>query len=190
MRRVTTGQRQRSAPFGNRPGRSTVSVRMPRFFALTSCFGLFLAACGSPQDHGEVTGPLMRPGQDCLSCHSEGAGRGAPTWTAAGTVYALADADAESGVPRVDVLLKNADNTLIEKLTTNAVGNFYTATPLPAGFRVGLEYQGESIDMPCAPPAGLCNACHNVPPIGAAPGRIYVPQGRDPGRPPFDCSGF
>ncbi|HKO53435.1 MAG TPA: hypothetical protein VJV79_37255 [Polyangiaceae bacterium] len=44
--------------------------------------------------------------------------------------------------------------------------------------------------MPCSPPAGLCNACHKLPPIGAAPGRIYVPQGRDPKRAPFDCSTF
>jgi hypothetical protein len=163
---------------------------MLRFLALTTSLGLLVAACGSPEETGEVTGPLMRPGQDCLSCHSDGAGRGAPTWSAAGTVYAAADAKAEAGLPRVDVLLTTAEGSLIEKLVTNAAGNFYTRTPLPAGFRVGLQYQGEMIDMPCAPPAGLCNACHNVPSIGAAPGRIYVPQGRDPNRAPFDCSGF
>jgi hypothetical protein len=41
--------------------------------------------------------------------------------------------------------------------------------------------------MPCPPPAGNCGACHSVPPIGAAPGRIFVPQGRDPNMPGFDC---
>ena len=183
----TAGQR---GWFGNRSRCWAVTLGVPRFLALTSSLALLLAACSSPEAHGEVTGPLMRPGQDCLSCHSDGAGRGAPTWTAAGTVYAAVDANPESGVPRVDVLLKTAQGALIERLVTNTVGNFYTATPLPIGFRVGLEYQGESIEMPCAPPAGLCNACHNVPPIGAAPGRIYVPQGRDPARPPFDCSHF
>lgn len=190
MRSVTPAGLQPEALLGNRVGRWLVSVDVVRFFTLAASLGLLMVACSSPQDHGEATGPLMRPGQDCLSCHSEGAGRGAPTWTAAGTVYGAADAAAESGVARVDVLLKTADGALIEKLATNSVGNFYTATPLPPGFRVGLEYQGQSIDMPCAPPAGLCNACHNVPPIGAAPGRIYIPQGRDPARPPFDCSGF
>ena len=163
---------------------------MLRFLALTCCLGWLLAACSSAETAGEMTGPLMRPGQDCLSCHSEGAGRGAPIWSAAGTVYADAEARAEAGLPQVDVLLTTAEGTLIEKLVTNAAGNFYTKTPLPAGFRVGLQYQGERIDMPCAPPAGLCNACHKLPPIGAAPGRIYVPQGRDLNRAPFDCSSF
>jgi hypothetical protein len=147
-----------------------------------------LAACGSAEPQAEATGPLMRPGQDCLSCHSDGAGRGAPTWSAAGTVYAKADAEADEGVAGVDVLLSAADGSLLQKLVTNDVGNFYTDMPLPAGFRVALEYQGQHIDMPCPPPAGLCNACHNDPPIGSAPGRLYVPQGKDPNRPPFTCA--
>lgn len=148
-----------------------------------------LAACGAAEPEGEYTGPLMRPGQDCLSCHSDGAGRGAPTWSAGGTVYAKADAKADEGVAGVDVLLSAPDGTLLEKLVTNDAGNFYTALPLPSGFKVALEYQGERIEMPCPPPAGLCNVCHNDPPLGAAPGRIYVPQGKDPNRPPYICPG-
>jgi hypothetical protein len=90
----------------------------------------------------------------------------------------------------VTVELSDAEGQLIERLLTNEVGNFYTATPLPSGFRVALEHQGQRIEMPCPPPAGLCNACHADPPIGQAPGRIYVPQGADPARPAFDCSQF
>lgn len=149
-----------------------------------------LCACGSGEPAGEYTGPLMRPGEDCLSCHSEGAGRRAPTWSAGGTVYDRADAAANDGVEGVDVVLSRPDGGMIETLRTNAAGNFYTATPLPQGFRVALEYAGERIDMPCPPPAGLCNACHSDPPIGQAPGRIYVPQGADPTRPQFDCGNF
>lgn len=156
--------------------------------ALATTVGL--AACGSSDESGEVTGPLMRPGEDCLSCHSEGAGRGAPAWSLGGTVYASPDAKADEGVSGVDVLVSDADGTLLEKLTTNAAGNFYSATPLPAGFRVALEHQGESIAMPCPPPAGLCNACHNDPPIGQALGRLYVPQGSPRDRPTLDCSEF
>lgn len=148
-----------------------------------------MAACGSPEPQAEYTGPLMRPGQDCLSCHSDGAGRGAPTWSAGGTVYAKADAKPDEGLAGVDVLITAPDGTLLEKLVTNEAGNFYTPTPLPAGFKVALEYLGEHIAMPCPPPAGLCNACHNNPPIGGAPGRIYIPQGQDPNRPPFVCAG-
>ncbi len=132
----------------------------------------------------------MRPGEDCLSCHSEGSGRSAPIWSAGGTVYARADAAANEGVSGVRVMLSSSDGELIETLTTNSAGNFYTATPLPPAFQVALEYQGEQIAMPCPPPAGLCNACHSDQPIGQAPGRIYVPQGADPMRPPFDCASF
>jgi hypothetical protein len=88
------------------------------------------------------------------------------------------------------VRFTTADGALIETLTTNAAGNFYTARPLPRGFLVALEYQGQSIQMPCSPPGGLCNACHTLPPIGQAPGRIFIPQARDPSRPAFDCSQF
>lgn len=110
-------------------------------------------------------------------------------WSAGGTVYAKADAKAEDGMAGVDVLLSKADGTLIEKLITNSAGNFYTATPLPAGFRVAVEYQGARLEMPCSPPAGLCNFCHNDPPRGNAPGRIHIPQGADPNRPPYHCAG-
>lgn len=102
-------------------------------------------------------------------------------------MYARADARADEGVSGVMVELSGADGDVLERLVTNEVGNFYTATPLPAGFRVALEYQGARIEMPCPPPAGLCNACHADPPIGQAPGRIYVPQGADPQRPEFEC---
>ena len=60
---------------------------MLRFLVATMGIGVALSACGGTnQETGEYTGPLMRPGQDCLSCHSDGAGRGAPTWSAGCTV--------------------------------------------------------------------------------------------------------
>jgi hypothetical protein len=163
---------------------------MLRWLVATVTVGVGLAACGTEEPAGEYTGPLMRPGQDCLSCHSADSGRGAPTWSAGGTVYAKADAKADEGVPGVQVILSQPDGTLIEKLVTNSVGNFYTTTELPRGFKVALEYQGQHIDMPCPPPAGLCNFCHSDPPRGNAPGRIYIPQGADAERPAFDCAGF
>jgi hypothetical protein len=132
----------------------------------------------------------MRPGEDCLSCHSADSGQGAPVWSAAGTVYARADAEAGAGVVGAQVVLSHPDGSLLAKLTTNAVGNFYTQVPLPPGFRVAIENDGQRIEMPCSPPAGLCNFCHGDPPAGRAAGRIYVPQGHDPSRPEFDCAGF
>lgn len=152
--------------------------------------GLGSGACGTAEPQTEATGPLMRPGEDCLSCHSADSGRGAPVWSAAGTVYPRADAAAHEGVPGAEVRLSAPDGSLIAKLTTNAVGNFYTPLPLPPGFRVAVEFDGQSIEMPCSPPGGLCNFCHGDPPAGRATGRIHVAQGADPGRPAFDCTGF
>ena len=129
---------------------------------------------GDASQAEEYTGPLMRPGQNCLSCHREDDERGAPVWTAAGTVYASRDAPIAEGLPCVTVTLTGADGAEVV-LTTNAAGNFYTPAPLLTPFTVELEYEGRTISMPTAPPAGSCNACHAQPPIADAPGRIYAP---------------
>jgi hypothetical protein len=152
--------------------------------------GIGVLACGEPESPGELTGPLMRPGEDCLSCHSENSGRGAPVWSAAGTVYARPDAKAHEGVSGAEVLLSDAEGALLARLTTNSVGNFYTPLPLPRGFRIAVEYEGQRIEMPCSPPGGLCNFCHGDPPAGRATGRIHVAQGAAPRDSPFDCTGF
>jgi hypothetical protein len=158
---------------------------------LISCL-LLLAACGNDaaDRRSEYTGPLMRPGQDCSSCHSENSGRGAPVWSAAGTVFSTAESPTDAGVSGARVILSEPDGSELETLTTNQVGNFYTARALPKGFRVAIEYEGERLEMPCSPPGGLCNACHTLPPIGFAPGRIFIPQSKDPNRPDFDCTAW
>lgn len=136
-------------------------------------------ACGAPSEDvsgaaEEATGPLMRPGDNCLRCHSEGTGTGAPPWFAGGTVFSAKDASPSEGVLGVDVLLTGADGETLH-LVTNEVGNFYTPVVLQKPFHVAIEYQGKREEMPLSPPAGSCNACHSLPPVGNAPGRIYVP---------------
>ncbi|HEY6561408.1 MAG TPA: hypothetical protein VI072_29245 [Polyangiaceae bacterium] len=168
---------------------------MPRFLRLLTLpllvLACTLAACSSNDTAGaNDVGPLMRPGDDCLACHSANSGRNAPIWSAAGTVFPEPTSSQDEGLANVRVHLSAPDGSLLETLITNAAGNFYTSRPLPRGFQVALEYQGERIDMPCPPPGGLCNACHTLPPIGQAPGRIFIPQARDPSRPPFDCTDF
>lgn len=142
---------------------------------------LLLAACGS--DGGastdtsatEATGPTMRPGENCLRCHSPGTKERAPPWSAAGTIFTRREADRVEGVEGVTVSITGAGGERVE-LTTNAVGNFYTRTPLTKPYRVAIEYQGRRKEMPIEAPAGSCNACHSWPdPTGGAPGRIYVP---------------
>lgn len=120
-------------------------------------------------------GPLMRPGENCLRCHSEGTDTGAPVWSLGGTVFPSPDADRCDGVEGAVVrVMDEAKNPIVE-LTTSAAGNFWTAVPLPENFRVAVVYEGRTIEMPVSPPAGSCNACHSQPPIGGAPGRIYLP---------------
>lgn len=154
-----------------------------------------LPSCGSdPNDdegRGFETGPLMRPGEDCTYCHRPGSEyEHAPHWTAAGTVYGAKDAPADRGVEGVRVIFSDASGQELETLLTNRAGNFYTASPLPSDFRVALEYGGARIEMPCPPPSGGCAKCHSQPPIGFAPGRIYVPQAHPASPAGFDCDAW
>ncbi|HEY8945288.1 MAG TPA: putative DNA-binding domain-containing protein [Polyangiaceae bacterium] len=146
-------------------------------------------ACGEPpSEFGFDVGPTMRPGDDCLRCHSAGSDYpSAPDFTAAGTVFPEADSALTRGVSGVEVQLTDSTGAILERLTTNSVGNFYTTRPLPSGFRVALEYGGSRVEMPCPPPAGNCGACHSLPPIGEAQGRIFVPGGGELASPALDC---
>ena len=139
---------------------------------------MVVGACSSSDDSedaaGEVTGPLMRPGQNCLRCHSEGSGFGASPWSAGGTVFPSEDAESTEGVSDVRVILEDDDGNVVE-LTTNAAGNFYTNEPLGDLFWASIEHNGERIDMPVPVPAGSCNACHSPGPVGGAFARIVTP---------------
>jgi len=167
-------------------------LREPGHAARFACVASILGAiaCSSEQDmgFGFATGPSMQPGDDCLRCHAPGSTYPtAPHWSLAGTVYPRPDAPATAGVQGADVVVTTEAGALLETLTTNSVGNFYSTTPLPEGFRVSVHYQGASIEMPCPPPAGNCGACHSVPPIGGPSGRISIPQGAPATTGTFDC---
>jgi hypothetical protein len=160
--------------------------------ALTlTCLALVLSGCGGEEpssEFGFAIGPEMQPGDDCLRCHSAGSEYPtAPHWTAAGTVFPAPDSSVDRGVSGVKVLLTSGEGTLLEELVTNSAGNFYTTAELPRGFRVALEHLGARVQMPCPPPAGNCGACHALPPIGGAPGRIFVPGGGMLSEPPPEC---
>jgi hypothetical protein len=166
--------------------------------ALAALLASALIGCGSSEEQassggfGFATGPLMRPGDNCLRCHRDERTDypSAPVWTAAGTVFPGPDSPVSDGVSGVTVLLMDEGGQTVESLVTNAAGNFYTAAPLPAGFRVALEYEGEQIEMPCAPPSGGCAACHNQPAIGGAPGRLFLPQAPEADAIASECGGL
>lgn len=136
-----------------------------------------LGACGSDGEalrDPTVPGPLMMPGDNCLRCHNPISDTGAPPWSAGGTVFPSTDSALEDGVQGAVIEITDAQGKVV-RLTTNEVGNFYTAEALEAPLRVALEHGGKRIEMPVDAPAGSCNACHSIPPVGNAPGRIRLP---------------
>jgi hypothetical protein len=140
-------------------------------FSLAAACGVDTASSVCSTDPG----PEMRPGWNCLSCHREGGTAHRRAWTAAGTIYEAADSGPCEGVPDVHVVFFNPAGEEVERVTSNAAGNFFTNRPLPPGFRVGVEREGRLAMMPKPPPAGSCNACHSDPPTGDALGRIRAP---------------
>jgi hypothetical protein len=95
---------------------------------------------------GAVTGPTMRPGENCLGCHA---------FTAAGTVYA--DASGALGLAGAAVQLSDGQGRSVA-LTTNAAGNFFTSAALTAPLAVTVSAGGSSRSMQGA--RGSCNGCH------------------------------
>lgn len=150
--------------------------KLPLLPALLGALSLatLATACEPPIDR-TANGEFMRAGQNCLSCHADGFGEEAPPWSAAGTVYASDDADALDGLEGVKVTITDESGETRET-TTNAVGNFWIPDGLTAPFDVTLSYEGRTVSMPFAAPAGSCNACHAHPdPVGNASGRITAP---------------
>ena len=137
-----------------------------------------VAGCGvepSASTCSTEPGPEMRPGWNCLSYHRENGKAATKVWSAAGTVYESADAEPCDGSPGVDVVFFAPSGAEVERIRTNAAGNFFTNRVFPDGFRVGVERDGKLVMMPIPPPAGSCNACHSDSPTGEALGRIRAP---------------
>jgi len=117
------------------------------------------------------TGPLMRPGENCMGCHTGGR---APRFQIAGTVFECGEAGSHDGVAGVDVVVRSPAGEEVLRLTTNEAGNFYSRESLPEGFRVSLE-RGDTVrSMGSTPPRGACNSCHRLPPENGAPGRLFI----------------
>ncbi len=152
-------------------------------YFLASFTFMLLAGCGGDdKDKSSVVvdraapGPLMRSGENCLSCHREGGAASRKVWTAAGTVFQRADSPLDEGVEGVTVQITDGAGKSVS-LVTNAVGNFYTPEPLALPLRMAVERDGKRKEMPIPLQAqGACNGCHSYPDaIGGAAGRIRVP---------------
>ncbi|HEY6004527.1 MAG TPA: hypothetical protein VIV57_16755 [Anaeromyxobacter sp.] len=102
-------------------------------------------------------GPLMRPGDDCLSCH-DGRGR-ARRWTVAGTIYDEPSAPGDAGLRGAEVRITDAEGQSFG-LRTNRAGNFYTAEPVAFPLTVCVERHGVTSCMEEPVTRGSCNVCH------------------------------
>ncbi len=85
----------------------------------------------------------MAPGEDCLRCHS---------FTVAGTVFNASG----GGASGVTVIVGGVT------LTSNAAGNFYTATPVAFPATVEIRVGGGAKTMTSQAPDGRCNRCHDA----------------------------
>jgi hypothetical protein len=150
------------------------------FAVLPVAFLFPLAGCSEsvtddPNGYGFETGPNMQPGDNCRACHGAPSSRypEAPAWSVAGTVYEGPDSDV--GASGIEVEITDAAGKRVT-LTTNSVGNFYTGESFTNPLLVALVKGGVRVEMPAPPPSGGCNGCHDAPPTGDAPGRLYFPE--------------
>jgi len=120
-------------------------MRTTTALALAACLGLALSACGG--DDG-ATGPTMRPGEDCLNCHSG--------FTAAGTFFTSTSSSA--GVSGVVLTLTDGSHTV--QVTTNSVGNFYTSQAI--NFPNTATVSGGPVHAHSSGQSGHCNSCHGA----------------------------
>jgi hypothetical protein len=123
--------------------------------------------CTSGKTYTSGTGPTMRPGAACNSCHSFGA---------AGTVYPTAHepllCDGTSDAATVVITDANGASTT---LTLSSVGNFYSNTLFAAPFTAKVVYNGLVREMTTPQENGDCNSCHTEAGANGAPGRIMLP---------------
>jgi hypothetical protein len=132
-------------------------------FAASAALVLALAACGGSEKAKSSGSPLMRPGEDCLSCHHD--------FTAAGTVFA-GSAASGAGLAGATVRIYGAaiDNDVA--VSTNEAGNFYTTQALTYPATVSVTYGATTRGMTAALPSRAgCSAasCHG------ASFRVHVP---------------
>jgi hypothetical protein len=95
----------------------------------------------------------MRPGDDCLGCHSGGGE--AKAWTVAGTTGIGGTADALPGRQGSSIAISDASGRSFT-ICANQAGNFYTAEAVTFPLSVAVDGQ----PMTGAVNDGSCNNCH------------------------------
>jgi hypothetical protein len=117
---------------------------------------LFASAC-IPSE-----GPMMRPFEDCLGCHSSGGD--AKSWTVAGT-----------WAKGANISVTDANGKTVP-MTGNDAGNFYTAEPLAFPLVVSVNGKvmkdsttGATIPLTYDGRGASCNVCHHADTLTVGP---------------------
>lgn len=135
-----------------------------------------IAALG-PETPGVPKGPLHRPGQPCLVCHSGNVGD-PPGFSVAGTVFINAS-DLQAAVDAGVTLTDSVDASYTAN--TNQAGNFFV---LPSQYqptypmKVAVAFNGTPVKMTAdVGRDGSCAKCHVDPAGPSSPGHVYIPPG-------------
>lgn len=122
----------------------------------------------------EVRGPTMRPGQNCLRCHSASGAAATKPFSFGGTIFPSLNASACEGLSGVTIRVTDAKGKTVT-VVSNEVGNFWSAEPLEPPFSMEAERNGKVRKMPVTAPTGGCALCHSWPDAVSASGRIRAP---------------
>ncbi len=124
---------------------------------------------------GNEESHLMRPGADCIGCHTaEGEG---PKFLVAGTIFdRLDEPDDCFGVSDVTVEIRDAEGNRWERTTNNA-GNFWVDDsdgPLALPLTATVIADGVERAMLSEVASGACATCHTQGGANQAAGRIVI----------------
>ncbi len=171
-----------------------------RWLAFAALSAALLAACGDPvhdqqreslggETDGVPKGPLHRPGQPCLVCHSD-YGPAHMILSFGGTIYQY---DTDPLVPLKDALVTLTDaKGRIYEVQSNCAGNFYVQRadydptyPVRASVTYGT--------VPVSPMLsfihrdGSCASCHTDPVGPSSNGHVYAAAAGAATFPPGGC---
>jgi hypothetical protein len=137
-----------------------------------------LSLCGSCSDpvrdmaverlgseaQGVSPGPLHRPGQPCLVCHSEHGPASHTPFVLAGTVFETPAPESRLA-SRIQIHVRDSENQSPGVFETNEVGNFFITQEdwpdMAFPVRVGIERDGKTKEMATSiNREGSCNFCH------------------------------
>ena len=130
------------------------------------------ATCTSESMWTRGENAQMRPGEDCIGCHTE---NGGPRFTIAGTVYPTGhEPDDCEGASGASIVIVDAQDHEY-RLTTNSAGNFYLEQTIALPYRAHVVGPKGERFMVAPQSSGDCNSCHTQKGENSAPGRITLP---------------